>query len=157
MQIQLTKNTGKSHVIRYIRDNGTQTWMYSDDFFVRHDLSHYALEKIMGYKTAFNGMINTGMDIRDFENKEKRAAMRVTDEAWYAENMANFFLVEIAQGLFDDFNMVQQAALISFNRHSPIITIPEEKISGIRSYLRELLENWKALPSGERLELSFTV
>jgi hypothetical protein len=74
MFIRITKNTGKPHIIRYIRDNGTETetWMHSDDFFVSHDLSHYAIEKQLNYKTAFNGMLNKGMDIKDFENSKKR-------------------------------------------------------------------------------------
>ncbi len=91
MLLQLTKNNNKPHIIKYIRDNATTTWMYCDDFFVRHDLSHYAIEKTLGYTTAFNGMKNNGMDIKNFEHREKGKAMHNTDEAWYGENMANFF------------------------------------------------------------------
>ncbi len=46
MQMRITKNSGKPHIIKYIRDNGTETWMYSDDFFVQHDLSHFAIESV---------------------------------------------------------------------------------------------------------------
>lgn len=88
MQIRITKHSNKPHILKYIRDNGTETWMYSDDFFVQHALSHYALESILGYRTAFHGMQNSGMDIRDFENREKRAAINITAEAMYAESMA---------------------------------------------------------------------
>ncbi len=157
MQILFTKNINKQNVIKYIRDNGTETWMYCDDFFIRHDLSHYALEKTLGYKTAFNGMLNAGMDIRDFDDKEKRAQLSVTAEAWYAENMANLFLIELAQGQFTDFNEVQQAAFVSFNQHYPPIRLQEDKIESVRIYLSELLAQWKALPAGETLELSFSL
>ena len=157
MQIRFTKNTGKQNVIKYIRDNGTETWMYCDDFFIRHDLSHYALEKILGYKTAFNGMLNAGMDIRDFDDKEKRTKLSVTAEAWYAENLANLFLIEIAQGAFDDFNQVQQTSFVSFNQQYPPIILPDEKIKEVRHHLTDLLAKWKALPSGETLELSFSL
>lgn len=157
MQIQITKNTSKPHILKYIRDNGTETWMYTDDFFVRHDLSHYALEKVMKYKTAFNGMLNSGMDIKDFEDKEKRAQLIVTDEAWYAENMANLFLIETVQGAFIDFNKVQQETFVSFNHQYPVTTLPEEKIIEIRKYLQELLLEWRELPSGQILKLIFTV
>jgi hypothetical protein len=122
MLIRLSKHTGKPHVIKYIRDDGTETWMQADDFFVRHDLSHFALETVLGYKTAFNGMINSGMDIKDFENREKRRAMKVTDEAGYAENMANLFLGEVVQGNFEDFNAVQQQTLAHTNNGIPILT-----------------------------------
>ncbi len=157
MQIRITKNTGKPHILKYIRDNGTETWMYADDFFVRHDLSHFALESVLEYKTAFNGMLNSGMDIKDFEDKQKRAELNVTAEAWYAENMANLFLMEIVQGDFADFNKVQQEAFVSFNHQYPVITLPEDKIKETRNYLRQLLTQWKELPSGQTLELIFSV
>ncbi len=155
MEIRFTKYAGKQHVIKYIRDNGTETWMYCDDFFIRHDLSHYALEKILGYATAFNGMLNAGMDIHDFEDKEKRAKMNVTAEAWYAENLANLFLIEIAQGNFDDFNQVQQAAFVSFHHQYPPVTLADDQINAVRDHLVELLEKWTALPAGETLALTF--
>jgi hypothetical protein len=157
MQIRFTKHTGKQNVIKYIRDNGTETWMYCDDFFIRHDLSHYALETILGYKTAFNGMLNAGMDIHDFEDKEKRSKMSVTAEAWYAENLANLFLIEITQGLFTDFNEVQEAAFVSFHHQYPPVTLPDDQIKAVRDHLAALLEKWKALPSGETLALTFSL
>jgi hypothetical protein len=157
MLIRLSKHTGKPHVIKYIRDDGTETWMQADDFFVRHDLSHFALETVLGYKTAFNGMINSGMDIKDFENREKRRAMKVTDEAGYAENMANLFLGEIVQGNFEDFNAVQQQTLAHTNNGIPIVELADEKIQAVRKYFRQLLAEWELLPSGQTMELVFTI
>jgi hypothetical protein len=157
MLMRITKNTGKPHVIKYIRDNGTETWMYSDDFFVRHDLSHFAIESVMEYSTAFNGMLNGGMDIKDFEDKEKRAKLTVTDEACYAENMSNLFLTEIMQGEFEDFNAVQQQSFIAMNAQCQAITLSDERIQTIRNYLRQLLDQWNEMPVGQTMELTFTV
>ncbi|MCW3087850.1 MAG: hypothetical protein JWQ78_1236 [Sediminibacterium sp.] len=157
MLVQLTKNTGKPHIIKYTRDNGTATWMQADDFFVMHDLSHYAIETVLGYKTAFNGMLNNGMGIRDFEDREKRKAMEVTAEAMYAENMANLFLAEIGQGDFEDFNAMQQETFTSFARQYPGIVLPLEKIREIRNFLRQLLAQWNQLTPGETLALSFSL
>ena len=157
MLIQFTKNSGKSHTIKYIRDNGTVTWMQANAFFVRHDLSHYALEKTLGYKTAFNGMINNGMNIRDFESREKRMSMSITAEAWYAENMANLFLIEVEQGNFEDFNLVQQKAFSTMNKKLTAPLLSLERIEDIRIYLRELLQQWNQLPPGQTLELSFSL
>ncbi|MEO8171808.1 MAG: hypothetical protein ABI581_01950 [Sediminibacterium sp.] len=153
--MRIKKNTSKPHVIKYIRNNGTDTWMYSDEFFVRHDLSHYAIESIMQYRTAFNGMLNNGMDIKDFEDKEKRARIPITDEACYAENFSNLFLTEILQGEFDDFNAVQQDSFNGMNTQFKPLTLGEEKITGIRNYLRRLLQQWNELPAGETMELTF--
>lgn len=68
MLIRLTKNTDNPHFLKYIRDKGTETWTHAADFFIQHDLSHFALEIILQYRTAFNGMVNAGMDLSDFEN-----------------------------------------------------------------------------------------
>lgn len=155
MLLQLTKNTSKRHIIKYIRDNGTVTWMHSDNFFVCHDLSHYAIEKILGYTTAFNAMIKDGMDIKDFENREKRIVMQVTAEAFHAENMANLFLMETIQGSFEDFNAVQQQTFTTFQKKIPVITLPAEKIDQIRSYLCKLLQQWDELPAGETMRLIY--
>jgi hypothetical protein len=157
MLMRLTKNTGKPHVIKYIRDNGTETWMYSDDFFVRHDLSHFAIESVMEYRMAFNGMLNGGMDVKDFEDREKRARLTITDEACYAENMSNLFLTEILQGEFEDFNAVQKQSFVAFNAPCQPITLSAEKITAIRNYLRQLLDQWNEMPFGETMELIFNV
>ncbi len=155
MLLQLTKNKGKPHVIKYIRDDGSETWMLADDFFIQHDLSHYAIENILGYTTAFNGMINSGMDIRDFENREKRKAIMVTAEAAYAENMANLFLMELVQGEVSDFNVLQMDTFKATNSEFKQIELPVDKISSIRKLLKELTDNWNRLPNGETLQLSF--
>ena len=157
MLIRLTKNTNQPHILKYIRDNGTETWTYGDDFFIQHDISHFALETILAYKTAFNGMVNSGMNLSDFENREKRAFINITDEAWYAENMANLFLTEISQGVFEDFNEVQQQTFQSFNLTYPVITLTDPIIQAIRSYLGLLLLQWKELLPNETLELTFNL
>lgn len=155
MLLLLTKNKDKLHVLKYIRDDGSVTWIMADDFFIRHDLSHYAIEKILGYTTAFNGMVNSGMDIRDFENKEKSKAIKVTAEAAYAENMANLFLMELAQGEVPDFNGLQKKTFMANNATFEQIELPVDKINAIRMLLKELTGKWNKLPFGETLELSF--
>ena len=155
MQILFTKNTGKPHSIKHIRDDGSETWMASDDFFIRHDLSHYAIETILQFKTAFYGMIQNGMDIRDFENKEKRKALLITAEAWYAENMANLFLMETKNGNFEDFNSISSQTLAEMNLPFPALLLNEDDLNTIRNYLQQLLFQWNQLPTGDTLRLNF--
>jgi len=155
MKLQLTKNSDKPHVIKYIRDNGTETWMYSDDFFVLHDLSHYAIEKTLKYTTAFYGMLNNGMAIQDFEDRDKRNALLISDEACYAENMANLFLMEITQGDFEDFNTVSGEAFIAINQKFSLPVLKDAEIKNIRIYLKQLILQWKDLPVGSSLQLTF--
>jgi hypothetical protein len=157
MLIRIKKNTGKLQNLSYTRNDGSATWMQGDDFLVRHDLAHYAIESILQYRTAFNGMLNNGMDIKDFEDKEKRDRLAVTAEAVYAENFANLFLIETTQGNFEDFNMVQRESFISFSKQYEPIMLTQENIESIRIYLRQLLQQWEKLPVGETLALTFTI
>lgn len=157
MLIQFKKNTGKAHSIKYIREDGSETWMMAETFFILHDLSHFAIEKTLGFTTAFNGMIKAGMDIRDFENREKRKAMIITTEAMYAENMANLFLMELAQGNLEDFNAVQQDSFRSAGAAFPELHLTATQINSIRDLLKELVTRWKEMPAGESLELSFSL
>lgn len=155
MKLQITKNNGKPHVILYKRDDGTETWMQADDFFVHHDLSHFALEKTLGYKMAFMGMLSNGMEINDFENREKRKQIAITEEAVYAENMANFFLMETAQGNFENFNKILQDSFKRMNTSLSAPFLSEKEILSIREYLKQLIAEWKELPAGERIYLDY--
>lgn len=155
MLLRITKNNGKPHIILYRRDDGTETWMYADDFFVRHDLSHYCLEKLLGYTTAFMGMLNQGMDVKDFEDRTKRKQITVTREALYAENMANLFLIEIAQGNFENFNQTAKESFESLNNEYPAPVLLENEIDIIRGSLRTLLRSWNALDPGKTMDLPY--
>jgi hypothetical protein len=127
--------------------------MHGDDYFVTHDLSHFAIEKMLGYKTAFMGMLNNGMEIKDFENREKRKQMAVTDEAVYAENMANIFLMEIAQGVLEDFNKTLSDAFKPMNNQLKALSLSNSEILSIRNYLKKLIAQWKELPIDETMTL----
>ena len=155
MQLLVTRNSDKPHVLKYIRDNGTATWMQADGFFVQHDLSHYAIEKTLQYTTAFMGMLNGGMELKDFENREKRKQIVVTQEAVYTENMANLFLMETEQGNFDDFNEVSTRAFATMNTGYPPLFLDEKQLYDIRTFLRHLLKSWKELPVCQTMVLNF--
>lgn len=65
--------------------------------------------------------------------------------------MANLFLTEISQGVYEDFNEVQQQTFQSFNLTYPVITLTAPIIQAIRTYLGLLLLQWKELASGNTL------
>jgi hypothetical protein len=155
MQLRITKNSDKPHSLLYKRDNGTETWMSAGEFFVRHDLSHYAIEKTLGYTTAFMGMLNNGMDIKDFEDRDKRLRIPLTAEGVYAENMANLFLMEIVQGGMEDMNQVIADSFIAMGRPLIPVRLSDAEITAVRSRLRQLLGDWNALPEGQTMILEF--
>lgn len=155
MEISFTKNTAAEHSITYRRDDGSVTWMRASLYFIRHDLSHYAIETTLGYRTAFMGMINAGMGIRDFEDRKKRLSMHVTDEAWYAESMANIFMMELAQGRVEDFNQVAAAAFAEMKLPVPPPRLTLAEGDEIRRRLQELITQWQQVPEKESLLLTF--
>jgi hypothetical protein len=155
MQLRISKNTDKPHVIGYKRDDGSETWTRADEFFVLHDLSHYAIEKTLGYTTAFMGMLNGGVDIKDFEDRNKRKAMRVTAEGASAENMANLFLMEVSQGETEDFNQVLADSFVKIGGGETPVRLSPDQLDAIRSFYRRLLAEWAALPAGQTMILEF--
>lgn len=157
MELRISKSSGNLHTIVYKRSDASEFWQRSDDFFIRHDLSHFAIEKILGFKTAFMGMINNGMGARDFEDREKRKIMIISSEAWYAENMANLFLMEITQGELENFNLVSQDAFRTMKLPIPLPVFGNEEINSIRTCLRQLLKQWSRLPVNETMILTIDV
>lgn len=154
MKIWFTKNNSQLFSIRYERDNGSSTWMKADSFFIRHDLSHYAIEKTLGYKTAFFGMINRGMEPKDFDDSVKRKLIPITSDACYAENMANLLLMEIVQEPLVDFNGTLKQAFNPIGTAHEAPVLQETELSAIRKLLRQLWWEWDLLPVGQSILLT---
>ncbi|MBS1948602.1 MAG: hypothetical protein JST47_12625 [Bacteroidetes bacterium] len=102
-------------------------------------------------------MLNSGMDIKDFEDREKRKGMIITDEAGSAENMANLFLMEIMQESVGDFNKATEKAFVNMSPSSIVPILQTEEIGAIRNYLKELISEWEKLPAGETMNLLYNI
>jgi hypothetical protein len=155
MTLQLAKKMGGLHTISYQREDGSETWTQADDFLVLHDLSHFVIEMTMGYRTAFMGMINQGVELKDFENRVKRPNLEITYEGKCAENLANLFLIEIVQGYFEDFNQVFRECFEAMNPglSAPILNV--EEIFSIRRELSKWSRCWKDLAPGHTMSLGY--
>ncbi len=127
--------------------------MPADDFFVRHDLSHFAVETILGYKTAFYGMINNGVELSDFMVKERRDALKLTTEAMHAESLANLFLMDFVDGPVENFDQVQQQTMTTSFPNAEPVSLTGEQINSVRQTLSNLLFQWNQLPAGEFFQL----
>ena len=59
--IQLTKRPDGGAVLRCVRGDGTVTWQRHEGahgrFFPLHDLTHYAVETTLGFRSGFYGLI----------------------------------------------------------------------------------------------------
>ena len=157
MKIIIKKKAGNKHTISYIREGFEDYWIEADDFLVLHDLCHYAIETTLQYKNAFWGLIAGGINPSIFENKETRDALALTNEAWYAEHLANLLLIEFTQGEFKDINAMLEQSFQQQNPRIPTIQFSIIVVEEIRTILHTLIENWRKVEVGDYLILDFTI
>jgi len=67
MEIKLTKNPTGDHILSCKRNDGTETWKHVNNFFIAHDICHYAAETAIPLNNAFFGMVAAGTDIENFD------------------------------------------------------------------------------------------
>jgi hypothetical protein len=155
--IQITKRSDGGGVLRCVRADGSMTWQKQEGrhaaFFALHDLTHFAVESVLGLKRGFFGLVAAGWDIDETTGKEARGA--IPDQAKEVEYMVGALDSERAGGVIwsaEDFN--RQAAI-----HAAASGLPEpmpltdEELMRIRARRAELFSEWRALEPGKTLEL----
>ncbi len=158
MQISITKGKNKPHVLTCKRKDGTITWTKLQPGLVFHDLIHYAVESVLGYKNAFYGLLKKGFNIQDFElprTKRPKALIpkNLPYEAIHAEFLVGLFQMEIADGKpYQDFNAVLREVYAEKGKAAPA-PLESEIIESIRLRIRELHDKWVLLTPGECLSL----
>ncbi len=85
MLIQLKKGRDGPATLACVRADGTRTWGKEHPFFPTHDLTHCAVESVLGFDQAFFGLIATGWDIDDFA--KPGASRRMPFQAIVAEHV----------------------------------------------------------------------
>src|SRR5213078_53629 len=70
MIIRIKKSADGRTALSCIRADGTTTWQRQEGgqarFFPRHDLTHYAVETVLGHRQGFYGLVAAGWDLSDF-------------------------------------------------------------------------------------------
>ena len=155
MVVRITKarHAERPHTLTCFRDDGTSCGQRSHDFFIRHDLTHFAVESVLGYREAFYGLLNQGWDFSTFEEREPGSAKvrSMPLEAGKAECLAGAFDVELTAG--PQPNETIAALFAEYGIAAPEITV--ESIARIRARRDDLLARWHALSPGESMELQF--
>ena len=157
--IQFTKRKDGGSVLKCVRGDGSVTWQKQQGrqavFFPLHDLSHYAVETELSFRSGFYGLIVDGWDMEDTEGKGPRGPL--PSEAITVEKMVGSFDVERAGGAewsAEDFNA---QAVMYANTHDlptpPVWT--DEDLARVRIRVRELFGEWHTLKAGATLELAY--
>ncbi len=126
--------------------------MRTTDFFVRHDLTHFAVETTLGVGQAFYGLLGQGWDIGSFEEREPGSpkVRELPAEALKVEAIVGTLDLDWASG---ELPVHETISLINAKLNSEEIQAAE--IEAIRRLRAKLWTDWLALNPGEAIDLEF--
>lgn len=145
-------NTKNSITIK--RPDGSSTWMEAEHFMIVHDMAHFIVEEKFQFKHGFYGLVESGIDITDFEKKQKITPHQLPKEAIKTELLVNLILTELSdRKRLDDFNS-------TFNSTAGQYGLSKEEfkaddLNAIHDQLNELLARWSSLSVNESIHLEW--
>jgi hypothetical protein len=157
--IRIKKDKDGRTSLSCIRADGTTTWQRQEGsqarFFPRHDLTHYAVETVLGHRQGFYGLVAAGWDLSDFGTPWPRG--RLPKDANLSEITVGLFERERARGersTAADLNdqLANFAVENDLPRPEPI---SDDDLANIRRRRAELFAEWDAVAPGDALELPF--
>ena len=158
--IRIKKKTDGSAALTCIRPDGSTTWQRQEGqlgrFFPLHDLTHYAVETVLGFQRAFYGLLAEGWDLTDFGTGGSRG--EIPDEAGLAELVVGYFDLKRMSGeraTADEMNDRIRSFRADRGLAPTSFRATNEQIARIRELRADLFARWKVVPPGEALELSF--
>ncbi len=157
--IRIKKKPDGSAALTCVRADGSVTWQRQEGtagrFFPVHDLTHHAVETVLGHRRGFYGLVAEGWDLTDFGAPWPKGPLPADAEP--AELIVGFLDVERASGAewsAAEFNA--HAAQHASARGGNTCALTDEQLARIRARRQELLSRWRALPPGDALELEYT-
>ena len=159
MRIEIAKRADGGAVLRCVRGDGTVSWQRQSGpqaaFFPLHDLTHFAVETVLGARDAFFGLVAQGWEIEDTTGKGARGAL--PRDAVVVEHIVGFLDVERATGgewTADDY--IAQLTMVGVVPAPQMrAAITDVALVRIRDLRRDLFGRWATTPAGEMLELVF--
>jgi len=157
--IRIKKKTDGAAALSCLRADGSVTWQRQEGrlgrFFPVHDLTHYAVETVLGHRKGFYGLVADGWDLTDFGAPWRRG--RLPDDLDPSELIVGFLDTERAGGVewtAEDFNEKARLYYAQRGLANPC-ALTDAELGRIRATLSTLVSRWDALPPGETLELPF--
>lgn len=135
----------KSGILRCERADGSVTWQKhtagSAAFFGFHDLTHFAVETVFGYRNGFFGLIAQGWDVEDLAGKGARGALPA--ETMEVERFAG--ALDLERGGGASWNAADFGEMFG-------ITVTEAQLCEVREKRAELFQRWKEVRESMVLE-----
>src|SRR5262249_33457996 len=157
LTIRIKNKEDGTAALSCIRADGTTTWQRQEGiqgaFFPLHDLTHFAVESVLGHRRGFYGLVAEGWDLTDFGRPWPKGPLPPDLDP--SEHIVGFFDLERATGhrwTAAAFNEKLELSL-GANPDRPVIT--DEQLDTIRATMADLFARWHSLPAGDALELDF--
>ena len=162
--IRIKKHRDGTAALTCTRADGSSTWQRQRGaqaaFFPRHDLTHYAVETVLGHRRGFYGLVAEGWDLGDFGAPWPRG--HIPADAEPAELIVGFLDLERASGATWSAADLNEKLIAFRGAHGPFADarvsdtrVSDAQLDAIRARVRELFARWDAVPAGESLELPF--
>ena len=161
LMIRIKKNADGRSALTCTRADGSTTWQSMKNaqaaFFPRHDLTHYAVETVLGYPNGFYGLVASGWDLTDFGTPWPRG--RIPNESVLSEMIVGFLDLERASGDLAQAHDVNQRLRDFCSEHGLPNPKPltDDDLWRVRQKRGELFAMWEAVEPGDALELPFEV
>ena len=150
MKIELTKRTDGGSSLRCVRADGSATWQSHHGrqaaFFPVHDLTHLAVESVLGATSGFYSLVAAGWEIEETTGKGARGP--IPSDAMRLERLVGLLDLERAGSAH-----WTAAELNEQIGGEPLID--DEDLERIRARTAELIARWTTLPKGETLVLEW--
>lgn len=157
--IRIKKNADGRSSLTCTRADGSTTWQSLNNaqaaFFPRHDLTHYAVETVLGHRNGFYGLVASGWNLTDFGAPWPRG--RIPGESVLSEMIVGFLDLERSSGHLaraEDVNrrLKEYCAEHQLPEPSPLT---DDDMRRVRQKRGDLFAMWEAVKPGDALELSF--
>jgi hypothetical protein len=159
LTIRIKKNRDGTAALSCTRADGSVTWQKQRGqqalFFPRHDLTHYAVETVLGHRRGFYGLVAEGWDMSDFGTPWPRGPMPA--DANPSELIVGFLDAERAGNVrWTAADLNEKVALYYETHHIDAeFNVSDNQLAQIRQRRAELFAMWEAVPPGESLKLAF--
>jgi hypothetical protein len=165
LTVRIKRHPDGSSSLTCLRPDGTRTWQRQQGgyalVFPSHDLTHYAVESVLGYARGFYGLIAAGWDVSDFAAPWRRGP--IPPEAVEVELIVGFFQMDRRAGAWtaETFDAHAERFVDSRRALRPGRSLPSiprldiDQIERVRASRDALFVRWGAIEPGETLELAF--
>ncbi len=158
LTVRLKKGRDGPHTLACTRADGSVTVQHNrHDVFPPHDLTHFAVESVLGFRRGFYGLVAEGWDLADFGTPWPRGPLPPDLDP--AEQIVGRLDLERATGERVDAHSLNEH--VSQWHESSGVDAPrprhvtESDLAAIRQLRNRLIARWRELAPGDSMELEF--